>query len=77
MWTTGLTWADVDLDEPVGGSSYAWSGWRAEWPVSPGEHVLAVGAHDSTGRSQPVQARWNRGGFANNSAQRVRVACLA
>ena len=72
----GLTWTDADLDEPVGGSSYAWRGWRAEWHASPGEHVLTARAHDSTGRSQPVQAAWNRGGFANNSAQRVRVACL-
>ena len=33
-------------------------------------------AHDATGRSQPVDAPWNRGGFANNLVQRVPVLVI-
>ncbi len=72
----GGTWTDAELDGPVDGSPHAWRGWRADWTAGEGEHELVVRATDDTGRLQPVQAEWNRGGFANNSAQRVRVVCL-
>lgn len=39
-----------------------------------GEHLLRVRAHDGTGRSQPVEPPWNRGGFTNNAAEALRVA---
>ena len=32
---------------------------------------------DASGRIQPVEAPWNRGGFANNLVQRVEVVVLA
>jgi len=72
----GATWADADLDEAPAGSLYAWRRWRARWDAQPGEHVLTARAHDADGRSQPREAGWNRGGFANNSGQRERVVCL-
>ncbi len=72
----GSSWTDAEVGGPVDGSPHAWRGWRADWTAGEGEHELVVRASDDTGRVQPVHAEWNRGGFANNSAQRVRVVCL-
>jgi hypothetical protein len=43
---------------------------------TPGEYVIAARATDATGRSQPGDQPWNRGGFANTSAQQVEVLVL-
>jgi hypothetical protein len=42
----------------------------------PGRHVLRVRPHDQSGRSQPDDPFWNRGGFANNADQPVEVFVL-
>jgi sulfane dehydrogenase subunit SoxC len=47
----------------------AWSGWPAE----PGSYLLSARATDMSGRTQPLGQRWSRGGFANNTIQRVPV----
>jgi hypothetical protein len=72
----GDTWVEAELDPARESDPYAWRGWRATWDVKPGEHCLSALARDASGRRQPVRAAWNRGGFANNSAQRVRAVCL-
>jgi hypothetical protein len=43
---------------------------------SAGRDRLAVRAQDASGRSRPVDARWNRGGFANNMIQRVPILVI-
>jgi DMSO/TMAO reductase YedYZ molybdopterin-dependent catalytic subunit len=68
----GATWHDARLG-PLPASSYAWRAWSYRWTATPGEHLLACRATDATGASQPVRADWNRGGFQNNSIQRVPV----
>ena len=68
----GATWRDARLG-PLPDSSYAWREWSYRWAAEPGEHVLACKATDATGTSQPASAEWNRGGFQNNSIQRVPV----
>ncbi|MEV6329082.1 sulfite oxidase [Streptomyces sp. NPDC051909] len=69
------TWTDAEVtadpDRP-----WAWAAWRANWTASPGTYLLAVRATDATGRTQPLTAPWNRGGFGNNLVQRVEVHCL-
>ena len=35
--------------------------------------MLGARATDASGRTQPVEQPWNRGGFANNLVQRVEV----
>jgi hypothetical protein len=42
----------------------------------PGQWSLTARATDASGRVQPLDAAWNRGGFANNSAQRLTVVVL-
>ncbi|WDZ87449.1 sulfite oxidase [Micromonospora cathayae] len=72
----GDTWAPARLDDPVGGE-WAWRRWWYDWTPQPGRYVLGARATDASGRSQPVEPPWNRGGFANNLVQRVDVVVLA
>ena len=65
------TWAEAELDAPT--SRWAWRGWRFDWDAEPGEHVLACRARDEAGNTQPDEADWNVGGYANNGVQRVPV----
>jgi sulfane dehydrogenase subunit SoxC len=70
----GVTWAAANV-EPAP-HRWAWARWTWDWEATEGSYVLAARAHDSTGRSQPVDQPWNRGGFANNLVQRVPVAVV-
>ncbi|MEH0972776.1 sulfite oxidase [Micromonospora sp. CPCC 205546] len=72
----GATWRPASLDTQTGGE-FAWRRWRYEWTAQPGRHVLGARATDASGRSQPVEQPWNRGGFANNLVQRVEVVVLS
>jgi DMSO/TMAO reductase YedYZ molybdopterin-dependent catalytic subunit len=54
-------------------SPHAWVGWSFRWSAEEGEHVLRSRATDTTGRSQPGEAEWNTGGYANNAVQRLPV----
>jgi DMSO/TMAO reductase YedYZ molybdopterin-dependent catalytic subunit len=67
----GATWADAAVDEPA--SRWSWQAFSAIWQATPGEYLLLVRALDTAGHAQPLTAPWNRGGFANNSAQQTRV----
>ncbi len=44
-----------------------------DWDAEPGEHVLSCRARDEAGNTQPDEADWNVGGYANNGVQRVPV----
>lgn len=68
----GETWADAELEPPVG--DYAWRGWSRLWEAAPGEHELCCRATDAAGNVQPSSPAWNLDGFCNNAVQRVRVA---
>jgi DMSO/TMAO reductase YedYZ molybdopterin-dependent catalytic subunit len=72
----GATWTDAVL-EGHDGAPWQWRRWWLEWDATPGRHVLSARATDSTGRTQPATQPWNRGGFANNQAQRVEVVAAA
>jgi DMSO/TMAO reductase YedYZ molybdopterin-dependent catalytic subunit len=68
----GATWAPAELGEAPP-TPWSWRSWAYEWSAEPGRHVLGTRATDESGRTQPVDAAWNRGGFANNLVQRVEV----
>ncbi|MFD9301775.1 sulfite oxidase [Streptomyces sp. NPDC060048] len=70
----GGGWADAEV-RPRGEHPYAWQGWHADWTASPGSHTLLVRATDASGRTQPLEQPWNRGGFGNNLVQAVPVEC--
>ncbi|MFF7238806.1 sulfite oxidase [Streptomyces collinus] len=70
----GATWRQAEL-EPDRGHRWAWRRWTLGWFAVPGDHVLSARAHDEAGNTQPLDQPWNRGGFANNTVQRVPVCC--
>jgi DMSO/TMAO reductase YedYZ molybdopterin-dependent catalytic subunit len=69
----GAAWVDATLER---GDAWAWQRWHYDWAPTPGRYVLSARATDATGRTQPIQPPWNRGGFANNLVQRVDVTVL-
>jgi DMSO/TMAO reductase YedYZ molybdopterin-dependent catalytic subunit len=71
----GQTWDAADV-EPAR-QRWAWCGWAYRWNAQPGRHTLCARAIDASGRVQPTEQPWNRGGFANNLVQRVSVVVLA
>lgn len=70
----GSSWREAELDAE--GNDLAWRGFSVEWDATPGEYELTARARDESGRAQPLQAAWNRGGFANNSAHRIPVVVI-
>jgi DMSO/TMAO reductase YedYZ molybdopterin-dependent catalytic subunit len=67
----GATWMPCALDDDRG--PYAWRGFRATWHAVPGPASLRVRATDATGRVQPIEQVWNRGGFTNNASLPIEV----
>lgn len=67
----GSTWSDAQLGKPV--SPHAWTTWTFLWNARRGTHTLCVRATDSEGNVQPLEQKWNFGGYGNNSVQRVTV----
>lgn len=67
----GGTWQEARCDDPVG--RFGWCAWHWEWRAEPGEYELASRATDATGRSQPLEAEWNTGGYEVNAVHRVPV----
>jgi DMSO/TMAO reductase YedYZ molybdopterin-dependent catalytic subunit len=72
----GETWRAATLGQPVG--QYAWCMWSIDIDVpSPCILELCSRATDCHGDTQPFVNEWNRGGFANNSIQVIRVHVVA
>jgi DMSO/TMAO reductase YedYZ molybdopterin-dependent catalytic subunit len=67
----GGTWSDCRLEDDFG--PYAWRGFRATWHAAPGRATLRVRATDASGRVQPTEPVWNRGGFTNNASVPIDV----
>ena len=70
----GATWSDADLAPQE--HRWAWREFSLAWEAAPGEHLLRARAHDATGRVQPTEPAWSRGGFANSADQPIRVYVL-
>jgi sulfane dehydrogenase subunit SoxC len=68
----GRSFGDARLEPPVSGA--AWRGFSSAWePPGPGRYELCSRATDAAGNSQPLEPRWNLGGYANNEVERVTV----
>ena len=65
----GDTWEPADLELTQVPDS--WARWTWTWQSELGSYVLSCRATDASGRTQPLGQRWSRGGFANNTIQRV------
>jgi DMSO/TMAO reductase YedYZ molybdopterin-dependent catalytic subunit len=71
----GDTWEPADL-EPAE-AVHGWARWTWTWQSELGSYVLSCRATDASGRTQPLSQRWSRGGFANNTIQRVPVTVIS
>jgi DMSO/TMAO reductase YedYZ molybdopterin-dependent catalytic subunit len=71
----GDNWAVADLEPAL--DSHGWVRWTWTWQAEPGDYLLSARASDVSGRTQPRGQRWSRGGFANNTIQRVPVSVLS
>ncbi len=68
----GDSWREAKLEEPL--SPHAAAPWHVDWtPEETGEHTLLARATDEAGHTQPLEHRWNEGGYGNNAVQRVKV----
>jgi DMSO/TMAO reductase YedYZ molybdopterin-dependent catalytic subunit len=68
----GSTWQVASLDSDH--AKYAWRLWHFEWrPRHPGEYTIFSRATDAEGRAQPMEPRWNPGGYLWNGVDRVHV----
>ena len=61
--------------EHEAGAPFAWTFWRADLDLPPGEHELAVRAWDEAGQTQPAlpDEIWNHEGYLCACWHRVRV----
>jgi DMSO/TMAO reductase YedYZ molybdopterin-dependent catalytic subunit len=66
----GASWSAARLGPA---SRWAWRGWEWDWDAVPGDHELCCRATDDAGNTQPFEAPWNLGGYANNEVHRVSV----
>lgn len=71
----GLAWHEATV--VPGQGRWEWAAWSWTWDATPGDYVLSARARDASGRAQPLDQPWNRGGFANNLVQQVPVTVLA
>jgi DMSO/TMAO reductase YedYZ molybdopterin-dependent catalytic subunit len=68
----GGTWAGAQVDAPQ--EAGAWQAWSYLWePPGPGGYELCCLATDASGRRQPVEPRWNLGGYSGDEVHRVPV----
>jgi DMSO/TMAO reductase YedYZ molybdopterin-dependent catalytic subunit len=72
----GGSWTPAALSASDDGRPWAWRRFTAFVSFEPGRFSLCARAYDEDGDVQPVKQAWNRGGFANNAAQRIDVVCL-
>ena len=68
-------WQTAELGPAVGGR-YAWRAWSCRWQAVKGEHELTCRATDANGQVQPVEPRFDNGGFGNNAVHRVPVTSV-
>jgi sulfane dehydrogenase subunit SoxC len=71
----GNTWQTAQLEQTS--NRWGWARWTWPWAADPGSYVLSARATDQSGRRQPNDQPWNRGGFANNLIQRVPVEVIS
>ena len=72
----GQTWQQATLTGPS--ERYAWQQWHISWtPPMAGHYTLACRATDLLGNVQPIETRWNEGGYVVNGVRPVCVMVAA
>ena len=72
-WDEGKEWREAVLSES--NSLFDVQRWRFQWKAAVGQELEFVSrATDTSGNVQPINNRWNRGGYGNNGLYRIRVS---
>lgn len=68
----GQNWAEAILK--LSDSDYGMARWEYDWrPDQSGKISIIARAFDSQGDKQPLESRWNKGGYGNNVAHRLEI----
>jgi len=67
----GASWVPALLGEDHG--RFAFRPWEARVQLAAGSHQLLVRATSHRGEQQPMQARWNPGGYMRNNVQSTTI----
>ena len=69
----GRNWDEAKINPP--NSDFGITHWEYDWkPEHSGEFKITARAHDSTGEMQPLNSRWNKGGYGNNVTHAIRIS---
>lgn len=69
---SGQSWHAATLNPDH--AKYAWRLWHYEWqPRQSGAYIILSRATDSAGRTQPMETRWNPGGYLWNGVDKIHV----
>ena len=68
----GQTWMAAELGNDLG--KFSFRRWRLNWkPTNTGDVVLKVRATNQIGETQPLEPKWNGGGYMRNVVEEVQV----
>ena len=68
----GQNWFKANLNPA--NSTYEMTKWEYVWnPNELGEFSIIARAFDSQGEKQPLNSRWNKGGYGNNVTHRIHL----
>lgn len=71
----GTQWIEAKIEPPT--SPYGTYRWKHLWrPETPGQYMIAARAYDSEGNIQPLNSRWNKGGYGNNVIHQLTVSII-
>jgi DMSO/TMAO reductase YedYZ molybdopterin-dependent catalytic subunit len=69
----GANWHKAKLSQDLS-QPYSWTFWEYNWKVPyKGEYTILSRARDSFGRSQPLEAIWNRKGYGYNAVYTIKI----
>lgn len=69
----GKKWRKAKLSKDLS-QPYSWTFWTYNWEVTfKGEYLIKSRARDSSGRSQPLEAMWNRKGYGYNAEYTIKI----
>jgi len=70
----GASWTPARLGEDAG--RYSFREWRLAVTLPPGRHAIMVRATSRAGETQPLQPRWNPGGYMRNVVETTTVEAV-
>ena len=68
----GENWVETSLEPSL--TSYDVARWEYDWhPTGRGRYLIISKATDTSGRTQPLNPIWNKGGYGNNTVHQIEV----